>query len=246
VHPELPHGLSDPLRGLSVLITGGSSGIGLATAEAMVARGARVAMVARSRDVLEREAERIGGQALIGDMTSATDVERVRASLVEMIGAAPDILVNAAGFFSIETLAETSFDDFDRNVAVNLKAPFLLLRAFLPAMKARGSGHIVNVGSVAGRLAFPGNGAYSASKFGLRGLHEVLAAELAGTGIRASLVEPAATDTPLWDPVDPDEREGLPSRASMLSPADVARAIVFITSQPPGVEISTLGVRSVR
>jgi hypothetical protein len=88
---------------------------------------------------------------------------------------------------------------FDRMIAVNLRAAFLLMRAFVPGMLARGRGHIVTIGSVAGRQAFPSNGAYSASKFGVRGLHAVLAAELRGTGVRATFVEPAATDTPLWD-----------------------------------------------
>lgn len=246
MHSDLGHGVSESLRGLSVVVTGASSGIGLATAEAMAAQGARVCMVARRAEVLAREAARIGGFALAGDVTSVSDVERIRSHLAEHIGGPPDVLVNAAGFFSIDPLAETKVEDFDRNLAANLRAPFLVLRAFVPAMKARGSGHIVNVGSIAGRTAFPGNGAYGASKFGLRGMHEVMAAELAGSGVRLSLVEPAATDTPLWDPVNPDGRDDLPGRASMLSPGDVARAIVFIISQPVGVEISHLGLQSVR
>jgi NADP-dependent 3-hydroxy acid dehydrogenase YdfG len=111
-------------------------------------------------------------------------------------------------------------------------------------MLARGHGHLVQLGSVAGRVAYPGNGAYSASKFGLRGLHEVLLQELRGTGVRATLVEPAATDTPLWDPLDPDGRDDLPSRAAMLRPEDVARAVVFAISQPRGVQIPVLAVEA--
>ena len=110
-------------------------------------------------------------------------------------------------------------------------------------MLERGSGHIVNVGSVAGRLAIPGNGAYSASKFGLRGLHAVLAQELRGTGVRCTLVEPAATDTALWDALNPDARSDLPRRGEMLRPEDVARAVLFAVTQPRGVELSHLAIR---
>jgi NADP-dependent 3-hydroxy acid dehydrogenase YdfG len=91
-----------------------------------------------------------------------------------------------------------------------------------------------------------GNGAYGASKFGLRGLHQVLAEEVRGTGVRATLVEPSATDTPLWDPLDPDSRADLPSRSSMLSPDDIARAVVFALVQPAEVELSLLAIRSAR
>jgi short-subunit dehydrogenase len=125
----------------------------------------------------------------------------------------------------------------------NLVGPFLLMRAFLPAMLAAASGHVVTVGSVAGRVAFPGNGAYSASKFGVRGLHAVLAEELRGTGVRCTLVEPAATDTPIWDPFDPDRREDLPSRAVMLSPEAVADAIEYSITRPVGVQIPTVSVQ---
>lgn len=234
------------LQGLNVLITGASSGIGLAAAEAMAAGGARVGMVARRHDVLLAAAERVGGHPIQGDVTLPEDVERISKELSGTLGGAPDVLINAAGFFSIDALSETSVEDLDRNLSANIRGPFLMIRALLPAMRERGSGHIVNVGSVAGRLAFPGNAAYSASKFGLRGLHDVLAAELSGSGIRLTLVEPAATDTGLWDELDPDSRDDLPSRTSMLQAADVARSIVFAVSQPEGVEISHLALHSIR
>ena len=109
-------------------------------------------------------------------------------------------------------------------------------------MLERRGGLIVNVGSVAGRKAFPGNAAYSASKFGLRGFHEVLLEEVRGTGVRATLVEPAATDTPLWDPLDPDSDPGLPDRAAMLSPDDVAEAVLFVATRPESVRIPFLSI----
>ena len=237
--------MSGSLRGLTALVTGASSGIGLATAEALAAEGASVAMVARRVEPLAAAAERIGGHAISGDVTSSDDVKRIRSTFARTLSGAPDILVNAAGFFSIDSLVETSTDAFDRSLSANVRGPFLILRALLPEMKERGSGHIVNVGSIAGRLAFPGNGAYSASKFALRGLHEVLAAELASSGVKTTLVEPASTDTSLWDELDPDSRDDLPDRAVMLRAADVARSIAFVVQQPAGVEISHLALRSV-
>jgi NAD(P)-dependent dehydrogenase (short-subunit alcohol dehydrogenase family) len=162
--------------------------------------------------------------------------------LTETLGGPPNVVVNAAGVFDLAPLAETSVEVFDRNVTANLRAPFLVIRALLPDMLARGSGFIVNVGSVACRKAFPGNGAYAASKFGLRGLHEVLLEEVRGTGVRACLVEPAATDTTIWDPFQPDAHPHLPGREDMLRPEDVAEAILFAVTRPPGVHLPFLAV----
>ncbi|NIP80551.1 MAG: SDR family NAD(P)-dependent oxidoreductase, partial [Gemmatimonadetes bacterium] len=116
-------------------------------------------------------------------------------------------------------------------------------RAFLPAMLEAGDGHVVTIGSVAGRVAFPGNGAYSASKFGVRGLHAVLEEELRGTGVRCTLVEPAATDTAIWDPLDPDASPGLPGRDVMLSPDAVADAVHYVITRPPEVRIPSIAVQ---
>jgi NADP-dependent 3-hydroxy acid dehydrogenase YdfG len=232
--------------GLRVLVTGASSGIGLAVAGAFRTRAAWVGLVARDPGRLSDAVSKVGGAALSRDVTSADQVELLRQDVAGVIGGAPDVIVNSAGSFLLAPFTETSPEDFDRQVDVNLRGPFLVTRAFLPAMLARGSGHVVNVSSIAGRLAFPGNAAYSASKFGLRGMHEVLAAELRGTGVRATLIEPAATDTPLWDALQPDDRPDLPSRTSMLNVEDVARAIVYAVEQPAGIEVSLLALQSSR
>lgn len=236
--------MPDELRGKTALVTGASRGIGLAVARALVGAGAWVGMVARTRAELARAAEEVGGHPIPADVTSPGAVHGLAGYVTELLGDAPDLLVNSAGAFSLAPLAETDPDDFQRQLAVNLLGPFLLVRAFLPPMLKRGSGHVVSLGSVAGRTAFPQNGAYGASKFGLRGLHEVLAQEVRGTGVRATLVEPGATDTPLWDPIDPDARDDLPSRSRMLSPDDVARAVLFAAAQPRGVEIPVIAVQA--
>jgi len=231
------------LQGRTVLITGASRGIGLETARRARAAGAAIVMVARGEAGLRAAAEEVGGHALPADVSDAVAVQRLVSDLREMLGgAAPDVLVNAAGVFRLAPLAETEPEDFDRHLAVNLRGPFLLIRALLPAMLARGSGHIVTVGSVAGRLAFPHNGAYSASKFGVRGLHAVLDAELRGTGVRATLVEPAATATGIWDAIDRERHPGLPPRDRMLDPGAVADAIIYAITRPPEVDVRIIAL----
>jgi NADP-dependent 3-hydroxy acid dehydrogenase YdfG len=150
------------------------------------------------------------------------------------------VLVNNAGSFELAAVEDISAEDFRRTLDVNLVAPFMLVRAFLGAMKSRRAGHIVTIGSIADRVAFPENGSYAASKFGLRAFHEVLRAELRGTGVRATLVSPSAVDSPLWDDVSPDTRPGFTPRRDMLRPADVAAAVLYAVSQPRSVNVDEL------
>ena len=232
------------MEGRTALVTGASRGIGLAVARALAAEGAWVGMVARGADALREAAREAGGHAVPADVSTPEGVHAMATYVGELLGDAPDLIVNAAGAFSLARLDRTDPAEFDRQIAVNLRGPFLVVRAFLPAMLQRRGGHLVTIGSVAGRAAFPENGAYAASKFGVRGLHEVLLQELRGTGVRATLVEPAATDTPLWDAVDPDSRDDLPSRAQMLRADDVARAVLFAAAQPAGVQIPAIAVEA--
>ena len=115
--------------------------------------------------------------------------------------------------------------------------PFALVSALLPSMRARGDGHVVTIGSVADRVIFPGNAAYSASKYGLRALHEVLRAELRGSGVRATLISPSAVKTALWDRIDPDNQPGFTPRAEMLTPAAVADAVLYAILAPASVNV---------
>jgi len=127
-------------------------------------------------------------------------------------------------------------------VTTNLVAPFLVLRAFLPAMMQRGSGACVTIGSIADHTAFPGNAAYGASKTGLRGLHQVMAAEIAGSGLRATLICPGPVDTEAWDPIDPDARPGFTRRRDMLRAEDVAEAVLFVCTRAWHITIPELHI----
>lgn len=230
------------LSGLTCLVTGASRGIGRATAVALAERGARVWALARGADALDELARDTGATPIVADLADDTAVWTALDEAAEAAGGVPHVVVNAAGVFGVQPCASESVKTFDRHLAINLRAPFLVIRSVLPGMLERGSGLIVNVGSVAGRRAFPGNAAYSASKYGLRGLHDVLLEELRGTGVRASLIEPAATNTSLWDAIDPDADPDLPDRADMLTPEQVADAVVFVVTRPDGVAIPHLAV----
>jgi NADP-dependent 3-hydroxy acid dehydrogenase YdfG len=206
----------------------------------MVGAGVRVILVARRPEKLGQAAAAVKAEWLSCDVTDAGAVAELAGAVRERFKGEPDIVVNAAGTFELAPIAETSIQSFDAMIAANLRAVFLVARAFLPGMLARGSGDLVSIGSVAGRQAFANNGAYSASKFGVRGLHAVLELELRGTGVRAALVEPAATDTTLWDAVDRDRFPELPDRSGMLSAEAVAEAVLYVLQQPRAVAVATL------
>ena len=230
------------LAGRSALVTGASRGIGLEIARVLVAEGMRVAMVARSAGELRARALEIGNGA-IAIPCDVADVDAVRA-LVERVttefGGGPDVIVNNAGSFRLATVESTEPGAFRTAIDVNLVAPFLLVRAFLGAMRARKTGHIVTIGSIADRVAFPENGAYAASKFGVRGLHEVVRAELRGSGVRATLVSPGPVDTPLWDDIDTETQPEFTPRRLMLSARAVADAVRYAVCQPDDVNVDEL------
>jgi NAD(P)-dependent dehydrogenase (short-subunit alcohol dehydrogenase family) len=234
------------LTGKTAVVTGSSRGIGRAVAEALEGAGALVVRLARSRTD-ERATDgirRTGGTdrrvEITCDVTLERDVRKAADTVLSTVGS-PDILINNAGSFLLKPMAETTAAEFAGQIDVNLTGAFHVLRAFVPAMLER-EGHVVTVGSVADHVAFPGNAAYAASKFGLRGLHETLKAEYAGSGLRFTLISPGPTDTTLWDPVDPDRRSDLPSRAGMLQPSDVAEAVLFAVTRPKRANVELLWV----
>lgn len=178
-------------------------------------------------------------RAVACDVTDPGSLGDALAQVARDVGPV-EILVNNAGLFELGPAVETSPARFDAALSANLGAPFHLVRACLPAMLEAGRGHIVTLGSIADRAIFPGNAAYAAAKHGLRALHEVIRLETRGTGVRLTLVSPGPVDTPLWDPLDPDARDDLPSRADMLRADDVADAVLWAVTRPAHVDVEEL------
>ncbi len=213
------------LDGRTGLLTGATGGVGAALARELAGRGARLVLSSRGGPALASLADELGAAAVEADLERPGDVDDLAGEARRELGGAPDLLVSNAGVFHLAPAGETDPDLFDRHLAVNLSAPFRLVRAFLPDMLERGDGWLVHSGSQAGRRALPGNAAYSASKYGLRGLHEVLEVELVGSGVRTLLVEPGPVDTPAWDDLEARLGDDLPAREEMLPPREVARRV---------------------
>ena len=198
-------------------------------------------MVARSADMLREHAKRIPGAVAVPcDLGSRTAIATAMSAIERELETAPDIVVNNAGSFPLARVEDTPVELFAETLEVNLVAPFAVIRGFLPAMRARGSGHVVTIGSIADRATFPENGAYAASKFGIRALHQVLRDELRGSGIRATLVSPGPVDTSIWDAIGPDDRSGFTPRARMLAAEAVADAVLFAVTRPVETNVDEL------
>ena len=217
------------------LVTGASRGIGKAVADALWASGLHVVRMARS--LRDRSSERLTDISC--DVTKPAEVTRAIDRVVSELGL-PDVLVNNAGVFIVKPLAETTFDGFTVTLATNLTAPFLIARALVPGMVVRGSGHVVTLGSISDHTGFPGSSAYAASKFGVRGLHEVIRAETAKSGVRTTLISPGPVDTDLWNTVDPDSKPGFTKRKEMMRAEDVAAAVVYAVMQPERVDVTEI------
>lgn len=230
------------LSGQTAVVTGASRGIGAGIAAALAGEGVQVVMLARNEAKLkERSASVKGSIPIVCDVTKPESVEKAATRITSELKRAPDILVNNAGIFGVSTVEETSPEFFIDTINTNLVGPFLLVRSFLAGMKKRNTGHVVTIGSIADRMIFTGNAAYSAAKFGVRALHEVLRAELHGTGVRATLISPAATDTEIWNTVSVTDPAGKPhSKRPMLDADDVVRAVMFALTQPEHVNVDEL------
>lgn len=214
-------------EGKVAVVTGGSSGIGKATAELLVARGARVAVLARSAERLNELAARHAGKmlAVAGDVADLADVEKLFSQVETRFGKC-DILVNNAGMIDVAPLVDTTLEQWQRMFAVNVEAIFLTCRRALPSMIERKRGAIVNVASISGVVGpkkFPGWVSYCASKGAVISLTEALAVEVKGSGVRVNSISPGSVDTPMWA-----EASG-GARANM-TPEEIAEMILFLAS----------------
>jgi len=244
------------LTGTTALVTGASSGIGEACAVALAAQGASVALVARRRERLQELAARIegaGGTALVleADVTDQASAEDAVAQTVERLGRL-DVLVNNAGVMLLGPAEHAPVEEWRRMVELNVLGLMYCASAALPHLLAaaqdgpRQVADMVNVSSVAGRVARTGSGAYNATKFGVGAFSESLRQEFTRRHVRVSLVEPGAVDTELAGHNRPEVLEGMQQRfAGMerLQAEDIADAVTYVVTRPRHVAVNELLVR---
>ena len=226
--------MADELTGKAGVITGGASGLGRGMAEAFVAAGAEVAIF--DRDNAEQEAERIGGGilGLSGDVTDADAVATAFQTVADTFGQF-DFLINSAGIRHIEPFLNHSLDNWRRTVEVNLVGTMICCQAAARLMIPRGGGKIVNLASVAGRLALNDRSAYNASKGGVIMLTQSIAVELADQGISCNAIAPGVIETPLSAEYFRDERMTSKILAATPlgrwgQPKDIAEPAIFLCS----------------
>jgi serine 3-dehydrogenase len=237
------------LKGKTVFVTGASSGIGLACARAFAAEGARILMCARRDERLKRLADELGKESGAESHYFRLDV-RDRQAVERAVSGLPaawkavDVLVNNAGLSrGLSKLHEGDVGDWEEMIDTNVKGLLYVSRAVIPSMVERDSGHIINIGSIAGYEVYPGGNVYCATKFAVRALSQGLRLDLNGTPIRVSEVAPGMVETEF----SLVRFHGDSSRAAKvyqglepLRAEDIAEAAVWCATRPPHVNISTV------
>ena len=244
--------MAGKLEGKVALVTGASSGIGEATALALAQEGARVALVARRKDRLEQVAQRIsqaGGESLqietvITDYAQAQRMIRMTEERWNRL----DILINNAGVMLLGRIPGANIEDWQRMVNINLLGLLYATHEALPIMQRQGSGHIVNVSSIAGRVARAGSGVYNATKFAVGAFSEALRQEVTKANhIRVTIIEPGMVATELREHITDEQArkssEEMASAMTQLESQDIADAILYAVTRPDHVSINEVLVR---
>src|SRR5882757_772497 len=249
--------MTQKLHGTVALVTGASSGIGEATALALAAEGATVALLARRRDrlaALKARIESSGGTALVveADVSDQQQTAAAVDAVVTELGRL-DTVVNNAGLMLIGPAAEADPADWDKMLTVNVQGLLYITRASLPHLIAaaadspRGVADVVNISSTAGRVARPGTAVYSLTKFGVGAFSEAIRQEVLGQRVRVGLVEPGTVQTEITNNLPEADREAIEARSPgmvKLEPGDIADAVTYIVTRDRRVAVNEILVRA--
>ena len=223
---------NEALKGKTIVITGTSKGIGKETARLLKEAGANIAAGSR-RSELKVDTAYI---EMPLDVTNESSVNAFCKQAIAHFGKV-DVLINCAGTGVFDSITESVTKDFDEMIAVNLRGTYLMCKHIGKHMEQQGSGHILNMISIAGKTALAGGGGYSASKFGLLGLTKVLQLELRQKGVQVTAVLPGAVSSTFWENIDPK-----PDLAAMIPTETVAKHVLHAINQPPGAYIDELTI----
>jgi NADP-dependent 3-hydroxy acid dehydrogenase YdfG len=243
--------MAERLDGTVALVTGASSGIGDATARSLAAQGAKVAVAARRKDRLDALARDIDGLAIETDVTDQEQAKQAVQRTVDELGRL-DTLVNNAGVMLLGPAVDAPTEEWDRMIDLNLKGLLYCAHAATPHLLAaaedsqRKVSDMVNISSVAGRVARQGSGVYNLTKWGVGAFSESLRQELSSRNVRVSLVEPGAVDTELTDHLRDEVREATKDRFAgieRLEAEDISDAITYIVTRPRRVAVNEVLIR---
>ncbi len=241
------------IRGYTVLITGASSGIGAACAKAFAGGGARLILAARRTERVEELAGQLRQEHGIETLSLTLDV-RDFAQVQNVLGGLPaqwqtiDILLNNAGLArGLEKVQEGHVQDWDEMIDTNVKGLLYVTRTIAPGMVARGRGHIINIGSIAGKEVYPNGNVYCATKHAVDALNRAMRIDLAGTGVRVTSVDPGMVETEfslVRFHGDEERAKKVYQGFQPLTPEDIADVILFCATRPPHVDIQDVVVMS--
>ncbi|MDP5168657.1 MAG: SDR family oxidoreductase [Bacteroidia bacterium] len=229
------------IQGKNILIVGATGGIGREAAKLIKNSGGNLFLTGRDDDKLAALASELGvphAQTYVVDLANEADVADLANSIHQQIGQGIDVLVNAAGIGIIKPMETLSLEDFQRSLSANLTGPFLLLKYFLPAMKEKKEGLIINLPGVLGKTPMAGAAAYAASKYGLNGMLKSVREELKRTNIRITNIYLGGTDTPFWDEIDLRVQ-----RDKFVTAKEAGRAIWFLCQQPDSGVVSEMVIQ---
>ena len=232
----------------TVVITGATSGIGESCARLFAERGANLILLARREERLNALREELSGTGVdvdvrVHDVRAQALADELAANLRER-GVVPDILLNNAGLGrGLATIQEGDIEDWEEMIDTNVKGLLYMTRAILPLMVERDRGHVINIGSIAGRWVYPAGNVYNATKFAVYALNEAMSIDLVGTNIRVSSIDPGAVETEfslVRFRGDVERAEKIYQGYTPLTPDDVADAVCYVANAPPHVNVLQL------